>query len=639
MAATHRLRRLALLTGAGVVAAGAALLGAAPASAHALLVGSNPADGVRLDQAPRQLRLDFSESVELRRTKVTLTDADGHVIGVTDLRLVRRAAASDSDPATKGAEETELPVSVVAQLPALVPNLYRVAWRTLSSDDLHPTSGVLVFGVQRDVTGAAQALPADPLPPAGEVAARWGGLISVAGAAGAGLVLLLGGAGGTPAGVRRLLARIAVAGGAGGAVLGGALLGLQSLAAGGPGALADLLRTGSYPWGWFLGEACSLGLLVAGLLELRRRPGRRGPLAALAVPLLAGYGLSTVLRGHAVAGGPVRVLTTSVHVVAALLWVGTLVTFVLMSAGPAGRRHLLRGAVLRRFGLVAVSCVAAMTLSGLLLAGWGVASLDAALQSTYGRFLLLKLALAAGCAVAGAFTVLRVHPQWSPAWWRPRRVLGTWRALGAEATLAVLVVAAAAAMASSPPATGPSWRVQASTRIASANVADLVQSLQMSPARPGRNFITIDVFDTRRPAPAPVRQVLLSLRSPDGATSTVPAQRQESTRWLVTTDAITGSGRWTLTVRALRPGMPAATSEFGWSVATPGARLRHATVSSRPLAPVTGAAAAILGGLLAGALGYIGLVRRRRRRDQALVEAAADPGSAGRVSVGVGAGR
>ena len=46
-------------------------------------------------------------------------------------------------------EDTEEPVEVVATLPTLQRSSYRVSWETLSSDDLHRTSGVLVFGVGR----------------------------------------------------------------------------------------------------------------------------------------------------------------------------------------------------------------------------------------------------------------------------------------------------------------------------------------------------------------------------------------------------------------------------------------------------------------------------------------------------------
>jgi copper transport protein len=75
--------------------------------------------------------------------------------------LIRAAAAGPKDPST-----------LRVTLPPLPPDTYRVSWTTVSSDDLHTTAGTLVFGVQRAVAPEAAALPADPLPRAGEVARR-----------------------------------------------------------------------------------------------------------------------------------------------------------------------------------------------------------------------------------------------------------------------------------------------------------------------------------------------------------------------------------------------------------------------------------------------------------------------------------
>ena len=62
--------------------------------------------------------------------------------------------------------------------------MYRLAWRSLSADDLHVTSGVVVFGVQRDASGATGQVD-DPLPGTLEVLLRWAQLAGAALAAGA----------------------------------------------------------------------------------------------------------------------------------------------------------------------------------------------------------------------------------------------------------------------------------------------------------------------------------------------------------------------------------------------------------------------------------------------------------------------
>ncbi|MGW5669907.1 copper resistance CopC family protein [Micromonospora sp. NPDC003776] len=100
-----------------------------------------------LDRAPETLTLAFTEHVELAAARISLVDGDGRHWAVTGLALRDPEGA----PATED-DDSEEPVTLVAGLPALPPNTYHVAWRTLSSDDLHTTSGTLVFGVGRQVT-------------------------------------------------------------------------------------------------------------------------------------------------------------------------------------------------------------------------------------------------------------------------------------------------------------------------------------------------------------------------------------------------------------------------------------------------------------------------------------------------------
>jgi copper transport protein len=108
----------------------------APASAHAYLATSAPADGTVLDRAPEVLVLSFTEHVELPSTQMDIVDGDGRHWAITG--LVLRPGGSPDGAAETG---TESPVEIVAALPALPANTYHVAWRTLSSDDLHPTTG------------------------------------------------------------------------------------------------------------------------------------------------------------------------------------------------------------------------------------------------------------------------------------------------------------------------------------------------------------------------------------------------------------------------------------------------------------------------------------------------------------------
>src|SRR5689334_13243625 len=138
------IRRLLTIGLLGVVIA--LLLPPAPASAHAYLVRSAPGDGSVLDRSPEALTLSFTESVEREATHVDIVDGDGRRFAPTSIVV--------------HGGDTESPSEVVVGLPSLPPNTYHITWRTLSSDDLHATTGNLVRGVQRAV--AAAKVPSGP---------------------------------------------------------------------------------------------------------------------------------------------------------------------------------------------------------------------------------------------------------------------------------------------------------------------------------------------------------------------------------------------------------------------------------------------------------------------------------------------
>ena len=158
-------RRRRVLVAAFVM--GAALAANAPTvHAHAVLDSSSPADGATLHTGPSRLELHFNEAVLAEATRMELRDGDGlavHGVG----RVVLD-------------EEAE---NVTATLPRLQPDAYRVDWRSVSADDLHPVSGTVVFGVQRSVLGSGSANA--PAPPAAEVGLRAVDLIASVGLVGA----------------------------------------------------------------------------------------------------------------------------------------------------------------------------------------------------------------------------------------------------------------------------------------------------------------------------------------------------------------------------------------------------------------------------------------------------------------------
>ena len=144
-----------------------------------------------------------------------------------------------------------------------------------------------------------------------------------------------------------------------------------------------------------------------------------------------------------------------------------------------------------------------------------------------------------------------------------------------------------------------------------ASADDLVLDFRVEPARPGRNFITVGVYQTRRPAPAPVRGVTLRITEAGAAPRTVPLVRAGDDQWQ-TTETLT-DGRLRLEAAVERPGLRTS------SAATPLTVTRHVqaiavpatshAVMDRPLEPILRPLAIAAAAMLAVVL----LLRRLRR--------------------------
>ncbi|MEU3455169.1 copper resistance CopC family protein [Micromonospora sp. NPDC006766] len=633
------LRRLGRLFAVLSLAGLTVLVGPAPAQAHAYLVRSAPADGAVLDRAPETLTLAFTEQVELSAARISLLDGDGRQWSVTGLAL----RGEDGEPATDAG--TEEPVTLVAGLPPLPPNTYHVAWRTLSSDDLHITSGTLVFGVGRQVTAAGVARPASPGPR--ETVARALGL--------AGLAVLIGGAAlaalharrrgraGSSADLALRRRLLVVAGYAGVVALLAAPLQLAiQLAAAGGGRwrlLADQLTSGR----WLLREAGTALLLAAVVTAARRLgPGRPGAEAGRsAAPAGSGVGVGrsaatrsgtagrpvfravpgtlvvgllgalaaatgTALLGHSM-GGPVRTaLVGGVHVLAAGGWAGAVLAAVLALL-PSARRVADRAAQLRAllhaFAPLAAGCLTVLLLSGLLLTGPQVATVDALLGSPYGLLLLAKLGTVGVAGLLGLRTARRLRRSDLPR-----------RGLLAEAGLLVAVLGLAGALAAAGPGRGPAFPTADAPRAVpqvSGQVADLVDTVAVRPNRPGRNMVTVGVEDTRRPAPGPVTGVSLLLTGPNGERAVHPVTRTDD-GWVVAVDDIRSPGRWQVGVTVLRDGLPPVTDAHLWLVPAGDAAATPARVSAAPLRPLLDRSA-LLGTLVAAVVAAIAGWRGWRR--------------------------
>ena len=406
-------------TAAAAVAAAVLLLVPARADAHAELVETVPAAGEQLDAAPDELRLSFTESVEVADDAIEVYAADGDVL----------ETEAPSHPGGDGSE-------VTVPLPDLEDGGYVVSWRVTSSDS-HPISGAFTFSVGDVSPAEAEALRDDLVAGSGGDRAL-GVVYGVARfAAFAGIVLLVGGAafvlglwpgGATDRRTRRLVAAgwwVTVA-----ATV--ASIGLQGAYEADLG-LADALdpsvfghalgaRTGR-TWGirlLVLAALAVLYLVARPRTRLRTRPEGAGG-DGLAAPAPARFGdeatfLAAVLglgvlvtvsaAGHAAAGDmvPLAMVTDVVHLIGVCVWLGGLAVLaaVLLRPDAGGIDRSELDGVVGRFSTVAFASVVAIVVSG-VVQGWRqLDTLDELVDTPYGRLLLIKVALVA-LMVVGAF--------------------------------------------------------------------------------------------------------------------------------------------------------------------------------------------------------------------------------------------
>ena len=99
------------------------------ASAHSALAHASPAAGSTVHKSPIQVKLWFTEEIEVAVSSITVFDASGHEVDKKDL-------------ATSPDDKKILLVSISA----LLPGKYTVRWRVVSVDT-HKTQGSFPFVV------------------------------------------------------------------------------------------------------------------------------------------------------------------------------------------------------------------------------------------------------------------------------------------------------------------------------------------------------------------------------------------------------------------------------------------------------------------------------------------------------------
>ena len=497
-----------------------------------------------VEAAPSQVVLGFSEAVETALGAIRVFAADGS--RVDDGSLTRPSA-----------------VSVATALrPGIPDGTYTVAWRVVSADS-HPVHGAYVFHVGSpgaDPEGlASEVLAADQLARSVSVTfttVRFltlgltlftvGGVVA--------LVLVLTAV--APALRRTLLVVLACTAAALGLVsLFGILLqgaeasGLGIGEAFDPSLLRSVLETrfGQVS----LGRAAIAGALVALLLGARRWPPRDGILLDLALVLCVGLVLAPAAAGHANVSGALSFVADVVHVQAAAIWVGGLALVVLALLLARGSRRQLAADAVPRFSQLALVAVAALIVAGIVNGYLQVRTWSGLWETSYGRLLLVKVALLMPLLALGAYNRRRSVPRLEAGDSDAREQRAFLRSTGVELGLMVAVIAVTAVLVAEPPARALAAAGGAAS--VSTTLGELDLELVVDPARAGDNAIDLYLLEpSGRPADVEEVRVAATLAAQGLGPLRADARRLAIGHWAVEGFDFPLAGTWQLLVEARR---------------------------------------------------------------------------------------
>ncbi|MGY1602453.1 copper resistance CopC/CopD family protein [Geodermatophilus sp. SYSU D00815] len=514
---TRRAALLLLTLLGGWLVAGVALAG--PAAAHAEFVSSDPESGARLDEAPAEVTLTFTEGISVGAGYARVLDAEN-------------ARVDTGAPSVAGA------VLTVPLRDGLPEGGYLVTYRIISADS-HPVSGAFSFVVGDGELIAAGAgdtgAATDPGVAAALPVARWLGFAGISLAVGVPVLVLACWPRGWASVRLRRLAEWGAGAVAVGALASFALQGPYAAGAG-LGAVLDPALLGTTAGTGFGVVLVVRALLALYLLAALARAWRRGTpptgwsLTAAAAAAL-GLVVTTAAVGHPVAGAwpGLALPVTAVHVAAMAVWLGGLTGLLAGVLRPGVPAEELAGA-LPTFSRLAFGSVVALVVTGIVQSVREVGSPAALVETTYGWLLVAKLLVVAVILAAAGVSRVWVQQHLGVDGPRPggrRRV--TAHAFAAESpdvadavavrartragaaadalppfrrsvlvelALAVVVLGVTSVLVGTPPAAQALARpVDVTLPLQGAAGAEGTVQVSVDPARPGPNTLHVYLFD------------------------------------------------------------------------------------------------------------------------------------------------
>ena len=449
------MRRMVLIA---LAALAASLTLPAAAWAHAALLQTTPVASRVVNTPPKEVALRYSEAVGPRFAIVSVTDASGS----------RETAGS---PSRSPADADTL----VVPLKRLHEGWYLVYWRVISVDG-HPVRGAFTFALGPNPGPAPQFV----IPSISETAAtprlvtaRWVAFLSMMAAIGLFVLRIVV--------ARPMVARVSgtrlrsvtMAFGVASVVallaipiyvlLATAEFALRSFWS--FGALFPLVRVSAFGRGWLDLELIFALFAAAAAVAIwldRPERGQRSIAAVLALAGALGAAAASLLVpgtvGHAGQTSP-RGLSLAFdwfHLVGGSVWIGGLIGLVVLAASlPAARRVAGLVVCVPRFSNVAFVSVLVLIGAGIGSSLQQIPTLASLWQTSYGKALLVKIAILGAALLLASVNLLRNVPRFKAAGRRPELTASAGsllrRLVAGESVLVAGAVLAAAVLSSLPP--------------------------------------------------------------------------------------------------------------------------------------------------------------------------------------------
>ncbi len=546
--------------------------------AHPIFIDSDPKPFSRVSGTPAEVTVVFSEPIEIDYSRIAVLGPDGSRVDRND------ASHAGGDTAT-------LRISMQPNMPE---GVYTVTTRVLSAVDGHVVDNAYTFGIGVAPTGGPGGpdLPQSDILSPEESTSRFPGMV--------GQIIVVGAAFGTlwlwkplakvpwlanAVAARRLeidrkMVKLVIIGT--GLVIASnvAMISVQAYEIG--ATIPDAIST-TFGGIWTTRMIESSILMIIAVF-VQRKMAREGTVPsrvevlAIFVMGLAVLATSSMISHGAATGQLAAILLDFFHNVAASIWIGGIVLmgFVvvprLFALSDERARPAAISILIPRFSTVVVTVLGLSVITGPLLLFLIESNLSLTLASTYGRILMIKLALAGVMVGMGAYSQVVVQKKAVVAMTSGQSVqhagLGKFaKTLKAEAGVGIVLLLMVSLMANGALPAGefpqlarqdsqaafadrPQDRGYVQVLFTQAGRADLA----IKPFAVGQNTFTLSFFDLEGKPASGIESASVKMTNIERGIGPITVETTKKSEGVYTAEAAFGiAGTWSVVVEAVRP--------------------------------------------------------------------------------------